>query len=261
MARREDHDRPIIGVTADVHVDDAGRVWFRSRVEYSDAVFRAGGAPVLLSPPPSDELLADHARACVRLVDGVVLSGGADIDTSRLDGSVRQPLHPEAKVMNARRQAFDMALLRALDEEEARSTPILGVCLGMQEMATHRGCRLAQHLADVMGSDPAERHRNDTHHKVTPAASHPVLTAAGFVASSHHQAVAEVPRESGLRVVALSEDGVIEAIEDPSRPFFLGVQWHPERTRRVGEAGGAVDALSDGVFVALVERARLRRRG
>ncbi len=250
-----DH-RPIIGITADVHTDSTGIGWFRSRFEYADAVSRAGGVPVLLAPPPSDDLVDAHARACAAMVDAVVFSGGADINTESLAGPGRAPLHPKASAMDARRQAFDLALFRALDGEDARHKPVLGICLGMQEMAAHRGARLIQHMHDTLG-DGAEAHRRDNHHAVAPSiGDHPVIRVAARVASSHHQAV-DLPAGSPLRVVARGHDGVIEAVDDPARPFYLGVQWHPERTRRDEGAG---DALSDGLFRALVEHARAQRR-
>ena len=249
--------RPIIGVTADVHADTEGRLWLRVRTEYADAIFRAGGSPVALLAPPSDDPVEAHARACARTIDGVVFTGGADLDTARLSGAARATLHPRAVAMHARRQAFDLALYRAMDADDARHKPVLGICLGMQEMAVHRGARLEQHIHDTLGEAGGESHRHDQHHIVRPEPGHPVLTAPALVASSHHQAVTNLPATSAVRAVARAPDGVIEAIDDPSRPFYLGVQWHPERTNPDPAAG---DTLSDALFRRLVEHARTALR-
>jgi putative glutamine amidotransferase len=147
-----------------------------------------------------------------------------------------------------------------MDDKANAHKPVLGICLGMQEMALHKGGRLTQHMPDVMGEDRAKGHAADALHEVRAVGASAALggvalgTAGGAsanqrVASWHHQAVND---PGALTVVATSDDGVIEAVEDPTRPFYLGVQWHPERSPN---APGA-DDLADGLFRKLVERAR-----
>ncbi|MFM7052665.1 MAG: gamma-glutamyl-gamma-aminobutyrate hydrolase family protein, partial [Planctomycetota bacterium] len=112
-------------------------------------------------------------------------------------------------------------LLEALDARPEKA--VLGICLGMQMMGVHRGCSLIQHLGDVIPD--GERHRNDALHPVEAVRGSPL--SSGIVRSWHHQALADA---KGFEVIARSDDGVIEGIVDPARRFYLGVQWHPERT-------------------------------
>ncbi|MBM4100409.1 MAG: gamma-glutamyl-gamma-aminobutyrate hydrolase family protein [Planctomycetes bacterium] len=217
--------KPLIGITADLARDDRGSPRHQLRATYVESVARAGGIPVIL---PADGALREEALAAV---DGVLITGGDDIDTRPFGVE----LHPMAKVMDPARQASEFALLRALDARP--SVPVLGICLGMQLMGVHRGGRLIQHLDDVIPD--AGRHRGDAIHTV-----HTEL-GSGPVASWHHQALADAP---GFEVIGHSDDGVIEAIRDRARPFFVGVQWHPERTPD--------QAMGDGVVRRFVESAR-----
>jgi putative glutamine amidotransferase len=160
-------------------------------------------------------------------LDGVVLAGGDDLDPS-LFGEER---HLMAKAIDPDRQAFEFALLA---EIERRATPVLGVCLGSQVMNVHRGGSLHQFLPDVNREDPIEHRRLDdwgARHavRVEPQSNLAHLLGQTELTcnTSHKQAVHHPG--SGLRVVAWAPDGVIEGTEDPSFPFYIGVQWHPER--------------------------------
>lgn len=247
--------RPLIGVTGDVE-PVAGSVSGAYRVRvggaYLEAVMAAGGAPVVLHPEP------EAAATYVERLDGVLLTGGNDIDTAVWGVQ----MHPKAVAMHERRQRFEVALLKALDAVRGGSTPTLGVCLGMQMMGVHRAGvgALVQHLPDAFAG--AERHAStpgvgDGAHAIKATASWGESRLAGVahggsVASSHHQGIRrDVAEGSGrLRTIAVSDDGILEAFDDPSRPFYVGVQWHPERT--------ADAALGQGVIGRLVEAARAR---
>ncbi|MAG55185.1 MAG: hypothetical protein CMJ83_02735 [Planctomycetes bacterium] len=192
--------RPVIGLTADLR-DDCLTVG----ADYVRAIERAGGDSMILPVGRGASALAERC-------DGVLFTGGRDPATEAFG----QSTHPAARLMDPRRQESDLALLAQC---YASDLPALGVCLGMQLMGLRAGARLEQHLDDVL--DRPQLHTNDHVHLVE--GTH----LAGPVTSAHHQALAT---PGGLEVVARAPDGVIEAILDPSRRFWLGVQWHPERT-------------------------------
>lgn len=213
--------RPVIGLTADF-VDGYARL----RRTYLDMVEAAGGVPVILPPQ------AALRMAMLDRVDGVILTGGDDIDVSRFGVA----LHPQASCMAPQRQDAEFELLREL--ETRPNVPVLGICLGMQMMGFHRGNAMIQHLADVLPN--ADRHRNDAVHTVDSERGSPL--ASGSVRSWHHQALAEAKT---FEIIARSDDGVIEGIIDPTRRFYVGVQWHPERTETESTGLGVVRRLVD----------------
>jgi putative glutamine amidotransferase len=214
--------RPRIGITADIARDEHGRARHQVRATYIDAVIAAGGLPIIL---PAD---ANLRTELIAAVDGVIIIGGDDVDTRPLG----IPLHPQAKVMDAARQVADFALLKQLDATP--EMPVLGICLGMQLMGVHHGAELIQHLGDQLPD--SDRHRNDYQHMVTSS------LGDGLVASSHHQALGSAAH---LEVIGVSDDGVIEAIRDAARPFYVGVQWHPERTEDKTMGLGVIRRLVD----------------
>lgn len=212
-AWRAPQSQPMVGITPDV-IDRNGLETSRVTNAYAEAVFRAGGVPLVLSPIP--ELLPEYLRR----VDAFVLTGGDDPRTEPFG----VPTHPAATPLHPKRQAFESALISALATTRPE-IPVLGVCLGMQLLALHAGGTLDQHMPDTRSD--AARHW-DADHPVVPVGSGSHITLPpGIVRSKHKQAVSDPGR---LRVVALSDDGVIEAVTEPSRRFALGVQWHPERT-------------------------------
>lgn len=224
--------QPIIGITTDLSDPGGGKPL---RVDCSSAYARcvaaAGGVPILLPPIPS--LAAEHLRLC----DGFVLTGGDDPRTEAFG----EPTHPEAKPVHPDRQAYELALLDLLRLRRP-AAPVLGICLGMQMMALHAGARLNQHLPDTT---PAAAQHRGVHPIVPTPGSSPLPLIRGEVWSNHHQAVAS---PGPLVVLARSPDDVIEAVADLKRRFYVGVQWHPERTEDA--------TLGQGVFAALVRATR-----
>lgn len=243
---------PIIGISVDHRQDSAGSGKYELSVAYCHCVVKAGGLPVLLPHEPS--LAAHDVQAC----DGVILSGGGDPVTEDFGF----PTHPMAQLIDPRRQAFDLALLAAADLQPHK--PVLGICLGMQLMGLRAGANLHQYLPDVL-QDP-NLHDHDHRHTVTLWACDTVLAYEGPTKSStpvvsrHRQAVAQGSHTGqrpsdpahklagSMRIVATAPDGVVEAIDDPSRRFYLGVQWHPER--------GGDGVLNQGLFDRLVAASR-----
>ena len=213
---------PVIGITTDLTADK-----FTLNRNYVDAVVAAGARPVLLAP------VAAGAEGVLDFVDGLVFTGGDDADMQPFGKAT----HPKAVLIDPLRQSFETALMV---EARRLERPVLGICWGMQLMALCAGGDLDQHLPDHL--ETALEHQNNSRHAIRGA------FGTGDVTSSHHQAVA-LPGD--LEVAALAHDGVIEAVVDPRRPFFLGVQWHPERT--------VEDAFGRALFRRLVAAAEVRR--
>lgn len=214
-------DRPLIGITA-----DRTEKRHQAAHAYVAMVEQAGGLPIIL--PCHPPLAAAHAALC----DGFVLTGGDDPLMERFG----EATDPRTVPVHADRQAYELALLDLLDERR-RETPLLAVCLGMQFMGLHAGGRLDQHMPDNVPSHAD--HVGDKPHEIRGE------LGPGIVTSHHNQALREAGR---LRVIAVAHDGVIEAVDDPHRPFYLGVQWHPERT--------ADERLGLGLFQRLVAACR-----
>ncbi|HEX3867279.1 MAG TPA: gamma-glutamyl-gamma-aminobutyrate hydrolase family protein [Gemmatimonadaceae bacterium] len=189
---------------------------------YTHALATAGLVPIVL--PPIDEAMA---RAALSDAVGLVLTGGEDIDPA-LFGESRHAATGEA---HARRDAYELALAEAARD---RRIPTLAICRGAQVMNVALGGSLVQDIptqrASQVNHDPEGR-RAERVHRVQIDASSRLATAIGATSiaanSSHHQAVDRVAAE--LRVVAASEDGVVEAIEPlDANWWMIGVQWHPE---------------------------------
>lgn len=204
---------------------------------YVDAVVAAGGVPVLLPPQP-----VNAAAVALDGVDGLVLSGGADLDPSRYGADP----HPATGSPQPHRDAWEYALAEAA---LARDLPLLGLCRGMQVLAVALGGTLHQHVPVRVGHEqhrpaPGEFGRVDVRVAVSSVLSE-VLGERASVSCSHHQALDRLP--DGLVPVAWADDGTVEAVEVPGRRFAVGVQWHPEED---------VDDVR--VLAALVQAARAR---
>jgi gamma-glutamyl-gamma-aminobutyrate hydrolase PuuD len=231
--------KPVVGITTYLTRATFGS-WEEDAAlvpaDYVRAVERAGGRALLV--PPSEDAIEETLDA----LDGVLFSGGADLDPE-LYG---QEPHPETNGVQGKRDRAELALLQAA---LARDMPVLAVCRGSQVLNVALGGDLVQHLPEVVG---------DEKHNHTPGeyADHDVDvdpdTRLGSligdrvpVKSHHHQGFGRLGE--GLRESARAEDGTLEALEDPSRRFALGVLWHPE-------AGEDMR-----LFEALVEESRAYR--
>lgn len=220
-------DRPIIGISASLIQETTGPFLGINRVgaahEYSEAVRQSGGVPVIL-PVCSDRATA---LAQTQLIDGLLLTGGADVSTLAY-GEEPQPL---LQATQPERDYFEATLL---DGAIARELPVLGICRGLQMLNVFFGGTLYQDLSDRK-SELVLQHRQSNHptlgsHHVEVAANSHLATIVGttslLVNSFHHQAIKD--KGIGLKLVAHSADGIVEAVEQPNYPFMVGVQWHPE---------------------------------
>ncbi len=202
--------KPLIGVTCDLCDSPNGQRLF-SYPTYGKAIEAAGGLPVWLSPHTED------VTGLIGALSGLVLAGGDDPRTEPFG----VPSHPSITPVEPARQRFESALIQASCARP--DLPVLGVCLGMQMMALHAGGTLDQHLPDTRAD--WHRHWNERHGvEPEPGAA---VHLRGVVLSKHRQAVTD---PGSLDVIARSDDALIEAVADPARAFYIGVQWHPERT-------------------------------
>ena len=199
--------------------------------DYEESVRRAGGEPVIV------DYQAHPGAEVVRQFDGVLLAGGGDV----LPSIYGEPAHRTFDAAETGRDTYEIELVtRALEAD----VPLLAICRGIQVLNVALGGTLVQDI-------PSEIPNALPHDVREPrfAIAHDVWITSGTlldrlmrervedetapVNSRHHQAIKQVGR--GLIVSATAPDGVIEAVEDPTRRFCLGVQWHPENFYRTGE--------------------------
>jgi putative glutamine amidotransferase len=214
---------------------------------YLDAVLWAGGLPLMIPTGADPEVVreyVDHAH-------GILLPGSpTDIDPKHYGASAHEKLgklYPE-------RDATDFAILDFV--ETYTNMPVLGICFGVQSLNVHRGGSLVQDIPSSV-KDPVIHDEDDdkppARHAVRLATDSIIGQLAGrsdmVVNSYHHQAVANPGRN--LRAVAVATDGIVEAVEDTTGRFIVGVQWHPER-------GWREDPFSKALFSRFIECARLR---
>ena len=217
--------RPLIGIASLVTED------------YIRAIRDAGGIPVVL---PNTDGSTEHIADYLDRLDGLLLPGGADIPPSEYG----EETHETVRVLSDARFRFEKALSHAWIKESKK--PLLGICLGSQWINVSSGGSLVQDIPSSFGVN----HRN-TVHAIT---LEPDSRLAGILGDSslevnsfHHQAVKDLGE--GLRIVARSPEGIVEATEttDPQR-FLIGVQWHPERL--------AEDEIQAQLFRAFIQAAK-----
>ena len=236
--------KPLIGIGSDVLQKQGERDRAFVYTTYVDSLRRAGAIPVLIPPQP------ENAADVVDDLDGILLAGGDDFDPAVYG----EPRHPTVEPMDPRRQENELSLARIARE---RGIPTLGICLGVQVMNVAAGGTLIQHIESDIdhASEPSDRHRHEVAIDGGTRLARIVGERELEVNSSHHQAIKEIG--SGLRVTAHAPDGIVEGLEDPRHPFYVGVQWHPE------DMSGEESASA--IFGAFVEAARkhaeMKRRG
>ena len=198
--------------------------------DYEESVRRAGGEPRLVGP-------SDDPSVVIRECAGLLLTGGGDVDPERYG----EPPHPTFDAAEPGRDAFEIDLVgRALEAD----MPVFAICRGIQLLNVARGGTLVQDIRDQLPNAGAHRVTDSPY-----AIAHDVWITGDTlldrlmrerldddecqVNSRHHQAIKRVG--TGLVVAATAPDGIVEALEDPSRRFCLAVQWHPENFYRTGE--------------------------
>jgi putative glutamine amidotransferase len=225
--------RPLIGITSYaeeirwcVWTEDAALV----PLAYVRAVEHAGGRPLVV--PPS----ADGLEETLDALDGVIFSGGGDLDPELYGAEA----HDATDAPRKERDAAELGLLKAALEWDM---PVLAICRGSQLLNVAQGGDLVQHLPESVGH---EQHRHApgsfSDHDVKVAADSRLGGLLGDrapVKSHHHQGYGRIG--SGLREVAWAGDGVVEGLEDADKRFALGVLWHPEEGEDFALFQGLVD--------------------
>jgi putative glutamine amidotransferase len=219
--------RPIIGITPSSQIDTLPHGTFQRYVlsaPYVQAVEKAGGVALIL--PPQREAVHD----LLRLIDGLLLSGGPDVDPARYGDRV---VHPATYGIDPERDQFEIDLF---DAALRSNMPVLGICRGIQVINVALGGTLIQDVSTEHpgASDIGHRqHERDLEewqvgHAVSATSNVlPLFTNQALgVNSFHHQAIRELA--PGLEAVAFSPDGLIEAVVMPDAPDVFAVQWHPE---------------------------------
>lgn len=232
---------PRIGITT-YAVNDHGEIPLPH--QYVTSVRRAGGVPLLIAPGET------HLDRLLDSLDAFVVAGGGDICPRRYGGRDHETIYS----VDAERDEFE---LRLIAELHARRTPTLAICRGLQIVNVALGGTLHAHLPDVVGETVAHRAppRRPIPHAVQLVPDSrlaAVLDAHDLrleAMSWHHQAVDRAGRS--CRVVAVADDGVVEAIETDEWPELIAVQWHPELTSHE-------DAAQQRLFDELVRQARVR---
>lgn len=215
---------PVIGITSS-HSKNRHDLPIISLLRtYVDATIKAGGVPVII---PS-ELTEEGWKLLYAKLDGVIFSGGADIDPEIFNG---EP-HPAIHDVDKERDTLEISLMQYMVEDEK---PFLAICRGFQVLNVALGGTLYTHISDQFSNEiehdtPKEQSRNALAHEIQVQKDSRLAEILGKpilkVNSWHHQGVKDIPTR--LKITAHSPDGLIEAMELPNHPFAIAVQWHPE---------------------------------
>jgi putative glutamine amidotransferase len=225
--------RPLIGVTTSevrraetitqTAEGDPPRHEMALGLTYLRAIERAGGIPVVMPP-----LHSEAVEPLLDRISGICLSGGPDLDPGYYGGASHPNLGPTEPDLDR----FELEVAQAADR---RGKPILAICRGAQAINVARGGSLVQHLPELQPDGTSIAHRQKEPGEVvthgveiegTSRLSEIIGARETPVNSFHHQAAKQLGE--GLVPVAWARDGVVEGLEDPERPFLVGVQWHAE---------------------------------
>lgn len=213
--------KPVIGITCDFDWETGNS---QLRPGYFEGVYRSGGLPFLIPA-----LEPSSAAQVVSRLDGLLLTGGQDIDPHFFG----EDPHPAIGRVNPYRDELEITLCR---EAAQRKIPVFGICRGVQLMNVATGGDLYQDLNTQVGSESLMCHDqpapkwygfHEVRIKNGTLLKDILGTERARTNSFHHQAVRILG--SSLSASAHTSDGIIEAIESINHPFYVGVQWHPER--------------------------------
>lgn len=212
--------KPIIGITT---FEEQSKGYHTVKSTYINAVFAAGGIPINIPIIKDEEDYETYAN----LVDGIIFTGGLDISPLTYG---ENPVK-EINLMSSRRDEYELGLFKKVYEMKK---PILGICRGSQLMNVALGGSLYQDIntqvQEALGHAPKSMEADEFFHWINIERNSQLYEIFGKdkiqVNSFHHQAIKELGKD--LKVIALSEDGIIEGIQGTKEGFVLGVQFHPE---------------------------------
>jgi putative glutamine amidotransferase len=250
--------QPLIAITASEVINN-GETWlpivYGQFHTYTDAIVRAGGAPFIVPLTDDKTVLRRLYEQC----DGLLLPGGSDVSPEaynmpRLSNKINTSTHPLLTKVSPLRDNQEKQLLEwALEDDK----PVLGICRGMQLINVFLGGSLHSDInVNLPSADNHESNidKKDFHHlahrlKIDPASRLAECLGTDTLATNtlHHQTIKELG--DGLVATAHAEDGVIEAIELPSKTFVIGVQSHPEALE------AKTESRWQGLFKAFVSKA------
>jgi len=234
---QKNRKHPVIGLTTYGRNADNR---YTLPAEYVDAVRRAGGVPILLTPGE------ERWDTALDVIDALILTGGGDIDPKRYGGKG----HPTNYAIDNERDTAELFLGQHVLE---MGLPTLGICRGAQILNVLLGGTLIEHIPEEVGEQVLHRAppREPIPHRVSVRPDSKLAHITGStdfeVTSWHHQALKKVA--DSFAVVAHAPDGTVEAVEIPDHPWLIAVQWHPELS-------AASDPIQQRLFNAIIEAAR-----
>lgn len=218
--------KPVIGIVPLID-EEKESIWMLPG--YMDGITEAGGLPIILPMIRDPETI----RQMLKIVQGILLTGGHDVDPLMYG---ENPL-PECGAVCKERDAMETELLKQCLEKDI---PVLGICRGIQFLNVYLGGTLYQDLPTQHPTE-VEHHQKPPYdvpvHRVDIAEDSKLFRILGkktlSVNSYHHQAVKSLAET--LKAMAVSEDGIIEAVEMPGKKFVWALQWHPEFSHKTDE--------------------------
>ena len=217
--------KPLIGVLGRLATIDSGAFNGLERVNltnaYVDAIEKAGGVPIVVPVNTNKE----NIKAQVSAMDGIIISGGDDVNPNLYK---EEPVR-ELGYINPIIDEFDIEVIKVALE---MNKPILGICRGLQVLNVALGGSLYQDLKYIKGSHIKHNQETKTYlgtHYIDIKENSilkEIIKEKVLVNSYHHQSVKTLG--NNLKVIAYSNDGIIEAVQKENEKFVLGVQWHPE---------------------------------
>jgi putative glutamine amidotransferase len=216
--------RPLIGITTDIDGE-----YLKVKHQYCGAITGAGGLPVLIPP-------VGKSLPYARKIDGLLISGGADLDPHYYGEEISSSVRPVPE----QRSDFEISLLK---EAMRLRKPVLGICYGMQLINVVFGGTLYKDIES--GAKVGISHKKD-YHMIVIAENRLLKEGRFSVNSTHHQAIKRLGKH--LSAFGYSTDKVIEGFYRDDYPFLVGVQWHPERLPE--------NELSTDIFESFIKAAR-----